>query len=89
MIALEFNHFEVEHEYACGFDSLCVYNGTIWDEKLIACYCGDATGMLVPMNSSYISLVFESDESERKPGFDIAVHYYNRELFNIPLDCSL
>lgn len=54
----------------CGWDSLCFYDGEDDYGSYLGCFCGEMDDLVIASQSSSLFVVFHSDDSERRAGFE-------------------
>ncbi|CAC5409322.1 Chymotrypsin-like elastase family member 2B,Prostasin,Transmembrane protease serine 3,Transmembrane protease serine 11F,Trypsin,Transmembrane protease serine 11E,Tryptase gamma,Transmembrane protease serine 9,Transmembrane protease serine 11D,Trypsin V-B,Tryptase delta,Cationic trypsin,Transmembrane protease serine 11G,Transmembrane protease serine 7,Cationic trypsin-3,Transmembrane protease serine 5,Polyserase-2,Tryptase,Transmembrane protease serine 11A,Tryptase alpha/beta-1,Plasminogen,Chymotrypsinogen len=75
VISLTFNDFEVENERDCHFDSMSIFDRTNGVDTLIQTLCGPAYPNRLTSTSNLLFMVFHSDDSDTRSGFNITYDF--------------
>ncbi len=72
-VSFEFVHFDIEGSYGCVYDNIEIRDGDSENSTLIGRYCGDATLIPPPSQSThnYVWIKFVTDGSIQNHGFQL------------------
>lgn len=70
-IRLEFIDFQLEKSTSCQYDFLLVMDGTPSSPTALGTFCGNSSRSLVDSKTNIMTVVFKSDTTKTKKGFEV------------------
>ena len=69
-ITLEFTDFQLEKSTSCQYDFVLVMSGLPTSPTALGKFCGNESNNLVASNSNVMTVLFKSDSTKSKKGFE-------------------